>query len=172
MQTEIIWINRSEAICLAIAPRPRGSDWLADEIHAWKLAGVDKVVSLLTPDEVLSLELSDESQLCHALGMEFGEFPIVDRETPTSMNRFTAFVRQLADEMKQGKRIAVHCRQGIGRAALVAICVLIATGVERDAAIERVTEARGRPVPETPGQVRWIADFAKSITSATPQSVP
>lgn len=36
---------------LAISARPRGGDWLPDEIRAWLRAGIDTVVSLLTATE-------------------------------------------------------------------------------------------------------------------------
>ena len=36
---------------LAIVPRPRGGDWLEDEVRAWREAGVDIVVSALEADE-------------------------------------------------------------------------------------------------------------------------
>jgi hypothetical protein len=34
--------------------------------------------------------------------------------------------------------------------------------MDMEAAIKRVSEARGCPVPETTDQKRWIEDFAKS----------
>jgi hypothetical protein len=36
---------------LAIVPRPRGGDWLADEVARLKAAGVDILVSMLEPAE-------------------------------------------------------------------------------------------------------------------------
>ena len=44
------WI-KNEGFRLAIIPRPRGQDWLADDIGALRNAGVDIVVSALTPAE-------------------------------------------------------------------------------------------------------------------------
>ena len=162
MRTELYWIAGPWPGRLAIMPRPRGADWLEDEIQSWRHAGVDVVVSLLTRDEQTELNLPDEEALCRANGIELVSFPIVDRSVPSSSEAFSELVIKLAEQLANGKNIAVHCRQGIGRAALVAICVLILSGLEPAAAMERVGVARGCSVPETPEQRRWITDFARS----------
>ena len=72
---------------------------------------------------------------------------------------------KLSEQLANGKKIAVHCRQGIGRAALVAICLLVLSGVQSAAAIDRVSGARGCLVPETPEQGQWIAEFAKPLVT-------
>ncbi len=47
---------------LAILPRPRGFDWLADDIAAARRAGVDVLVSALTETESEELGLSEEAK--------------------------------------------------------------------------------------------------------------
>jgi len=69
---------------LAISARPRGGDWLKDEIESWRAAGFDVVVSLLTSQEVEEMDLAQEPQYCHENHMEFVSFPIVDRSVPDS----------------------------------------------------------------------------------------
>ncbi len=165
MRTELFWIEGPDPGRLAIMPRPRGGDWLEDEIQSWRRSGVDVVVSLLTHEEQLELNLLDEEALCRAIGIEFVSFPIVDRSVPSSFEAFSELILKLAEELTNGKNFAVHCRQGIGRAALVAICVLILSGLDPVVAIERVSAARGCSVPETPEQRRWIADFTQSLAT-------
>lgn len=167
MRTELYWIEGPWRGRLAIVPRPRGGDWLEDEIQSWRRAGVDVVVSLLTRVEQSELNLSDEEALCRANNIEFVSFPIVDRNVPSSVEAFSEQVSTFAERLAVGKNIAVHCRQGIGRAALVAIGALIWSGLEPAAAIERVAAARGCVVPETPEQGQWIADFAKSLATGS-----
>jgi protein-tyrosine phosphatase len=60
------------------------------------------------------------------------------------------------DELQRGKNVLVHCRQGIGRAGMVAASLLVLDGSEPSAAIKKVSDARGVPVPETPDQEQWI----------------
>ena len=162
MRTELYWIEGPWRGRLAIMPRPRGGDWLEDEIQSWRRSGVDVVVSLLTGEEQTELNLPDEEALCRANGIEFVSFPIVDRSVPSSAEVFSEQMIKLVEQLANGKNVAVHCRQGIGRAALVAICLLVLSEIEPALAIERVGAARGCSVPETPEQRRWISDFAKS----------
>jgi protein-tyrosine phosphatase len=171
MRTELFWIDGPWPGRLAIMPRPCGGDWLEQEIQAWHRSGVNGVVSLLTRDEEAEFDLVAERDLCRASGIEFWSFPIIDRAIPASMEAFSDFVTALARQLANGKNLAVHCRQGIGRAGLVAICLLILSGMEREAAIARVSSTRGCPVPETPDQRRWIEAFAKSLMAQLPKSI-
>ena len=169
MRTELYWIEGPWPGRLAIMPRPRGGDWLEDEIQAWRRSGVDVTVSLLTGEEQTELDLDDEAKLCRANGIQFVTFPIIDRSVPSSLEAFSDLVIGLVEQLADGRCVAVHCRQGVGRAAILAICLLILAGVEPTPAVERVGSARGCSVPETPEQRRWIADFAKSLVSGLPK---
>ncbi len=61
--------------------------------------------------------------------------------------------------------MVIHCRQGIGRASLMAACVLLLHGAGADEAFKRIEEARGRPVPDTPEQRAWVARLAEEISA-------
>jgi protein-tyrosine phosphatase len=163
------WIEGPTPGRLAIMPRPRGGDWLEDEVRNWRAAGVDVVVSLLTSREVTELDLAQEEALCKAQGIELVAFPIVDRSVPSSKEAVLKLATELAMRLAEGKNIAIHCRQGIGRAPLVAICVLILAGLDPQSASQRVSTARGCPVPETVEQERWIADFVKEMMVPVPK---
>ena len=96
MRTELYWIEGPWQGKLAILPRPRGGDWLEDEVRGWRAAGVDVVVSLLTSDEVADLDLAQEGVLCEVYGIDFRPFPIVDRSVPASRKATVDFVKKLA----------------------------------------------------------------------------
>lgn len=166
MRNDLYWIPGSWPGRLAIMPRPRGGDWLEDEIQSWRRAGVDVVLSLLTSDEIEDLTLAEEEQRCRDAGIEFLAFPIPDRGVPSSKKGFVDLAMSLTTRLAEGKNVAVHCRQGIGRAALVAICLLVHSGMDVESATQRVSLARGCSVPETAEQRRWIADFAGSLPVA------
>ena len=70
---------------LAIVSRPRGGDWLDDEIAEWRRAGLEVVVSALTPDEIESMELVHERATAQRHGVEVLSFPIPDRGVPESL---------------------------------------------------------------------------------------
>ena len=166
MPADLYWIDARSAGRLAIAPRPRGGDWLGDEMRAWHAAGGDVVVSLLEPHEIAEFDLAGEAAECAANGMRFVSLPVADRGTPTSRATFAAVVAGIAGELAAGRGVVIHCRQGIGRAGLTAAAVLVVAGMDVNEAVERVSHARGRPVPETPAQRRWLDGFATDLPKA------
>jgi len=158
MNTPLYWIEDITTDGkLAISPRPRGSDWLEDEIHYLKSNRVDIVVCALMPSEIIQLELTDEEQLCHKHNISYLSYPIPDRETPQSMREFYDFTQKLSFELTQGKNILVHCRQGIGRSSLIAASLL--RHIEKKSASEifqMITLQRGINVPDTKEQSQWL----------------
>lgn len=163
MKTELYWIPGPWTGRLAILPRPRGNDWLEDEIRNWRKSGVDAVVSLLTDDEVADFALADEARLCREAGIEFLSFPVEDRTVPSPREGAAELVSHLAELIADGKTVAVHCRQGIGRAATIAIAILVTSGVGIEEAIRAASLARSRPVPETAEQREWLVNFARNL---------
>jgi hypothetical protein len=61
MQAKVFWVEVPGRGKIGILPRPRGADWLEDEIAAWHGAGIDMVVSLLEPEEEAQLALEGEA---------------------------------------------------------------------------------------------------------------
>jgi protein-tyrosine phosphatase len=159
MRAEIFWIDELPIGRLAVLPRPRGGDWLEDEVRSLRGSGVDVLVCLLTTEEVAELDLADEAACCAACGIEFISFPFADRGVPAPTDAL-GLVRRLAALVASGKAVAIHCRQGIGRSGLVAACVLASFGERTESAFERIATARGRPVPDTAEQREWVARFA------------
>jgi protein-tyrosine phosphatase len=169
MQTEFYWIDAPWPGRLAISSRPRGGDWLEDEVRSWQQSGLDTVVSLLTDDEIADLDLTREAKLCQAQGLQFLAFPIVDRAVPSSRRATLDFARKLDKTLAEGKNLLIHCRQGIGRSALIAACLLVLSGMDAETAFQRVSAARGVSVPETPEQRKWVMDFARELATPIPQ---
>ena len=88
---------------------------------------------------------------------------------PTSRQDAVDLLKRLGEALGQGKRVAIHCRQGIGRSALVAASLLVLSGVPPDLAFRRVSDARGCSVPETAEQRTWVAKFARELMTPLPQ---
>jgi protein-tyrosine phosphatase len=152
---------------LSIVLRPRGGDWLEDEIRALKTAGVQLLVSMLTPDEQAELDLSAEAACCSALGMEYLSVPIPDLGVPTDSASFENAIKKVISALQRGQSVAVHCRQSIGRSGMFTCAVLVALGLPVEKAIATASEARGLAVPETPQQRMWLVAhaymFARSL---------
>jgi len=150
---------------VSIMARPRGGDWLLNDIKAIRSADVDVLVSLLTPDEVMELELREEAECCRHQEVIYLSFPIPDRRTPLFSERTFTFLEQLHRQVIAGKHVVLHCRQGLGRAALMAASVLVLSGFSPDQAFERLSSVRGYPVPETEEQRAWVVAFSRSQRS-------
>lgn len=168
MKPELFWIPGPWSGRLAVATRPRGGDWLEDEISGWRKAGLDVVVSLLEEDETEQLELSDEGAVAKSNGVRFVSFPIPDRGVPASTREALQLFSTIATALEEGKNVAVHCRQGIGRSGLIAAGVLLRSGLAVEKAIEVVSAARGETVPETSTQLQWIKHLPSEHLVLTP----
>jgi protein-tyrosine phosphatase len=156
----LYWIKSIDSFRLAIAARPRGGDWLGDDLSRLKASGVDILVSMLTPPEMEELGLIQEHEECRTCVMEYLNFPIDDRTVPKIVQVFNLFVDQVAGQLKSGKAVAVHCRAGIGRSSLLTACVLIRLGLTPAAAWDLIQSARGCPVPDTPEQKSFVERIA------------
>src|SRR5215469_6441265 len=160
MRMDLHWVDGPWLGRLAISPRPRGGDWLEDEVSAWRVAGIDVVLSLLTPDEEDSLDLKQESTLLRKEGMRFVSYPIPDRQVFASPTELAATLEELNAALASGKNVLIHCRQGIGRTGLVSACLLVTKGWDSSAAVEHLSAIRGVPVPETAEPRNWIHHYA------------
>jgi protein-tyrosine phosphatase len=162
------WIETENNLRIAIVPRPRGGDWLDDDIAYLKRVGVDVLVSMLQQDEANDLGLSAESAACEVSGIIFESFPIPDRETPTTTAAFSEFVERLQSQLRAGRSVAVHCRASIGRSSLLLASLLCAEGFQPEDAFARLSKARGLQVPDTQEQVRWVEHFASGLSLKSP----
>jgi len=154
----LYWIKAGK-FQLAIIPRPRGGDWLPDDIEFMQRAGIQVLASALTPGEMEELVLTEEQSYCAKRGIKFYGFPIEDRSVPETPLDFNAFIETLNAELQAGLAIAIHCRAGIGRSSLIAACLLIRQGVHADDAVAAIEAGRGCSVPDTPEQRTWIMKF-------------
>ena len=165
MRAQLYSIRGLPAGQVSIMARPRGGDWLLDEVKALREAGVAVLVSLLTPDEVMELDLREEAECCGRQEVIYLSFPIPDRKSPPFSESTFTFLEQLQRQVSAGKHVALHCRQGLGRAALMAASVLVLTGFSPEQALERLSSVRGYLVPETQEQRAWVAAFSRAQRS-------
>jgi protein-tyrosine phosphatase len=125
---EVFWVKGEPAASLAIVLRPRGGDWLKDELLRMRREGIQTLVSLLEPQEAAYLGLEDEGRIAEETGLHFLSHPIPDVHVPQNPSSFREFVSDLARRLKDGEKIGVHCRGSIGRATVTAACTLIHLG--------------------------------------------
>jgi protein tyrosine phosphatase len=85
-------------------------------------------------------------------------FPIADYGVPQSDEAFAAFVASMADRVRAGERLLVHCGAGIGRTGMFATCLLMALGCALPDALARTAAAGSHP--ETAEQRSLVERFA------------
>ena len=148
---------------IAIVARPRGNDWLCDEITAFSREGIEILVSMLTDEEAEELGLNDESAECAAAGISFVNVAIPDRSVPSDTNAFLGSVEQLVARVRQGRYLAVHCRASIGRSTVLAAYILVRLGWDAKTAFDAIEAARGCSVPDTPEQKQWVISNVPAV---------
>ncbi|MGB7264953.1 MAG: hypothetical protein WBC92_05540 [Terracidiphilus sp.] len=155
----VLWIEGTEPVGMAIVLRPQGENTLKEELAVMKRGGVETLVSLLEPNEARWLGLAEEGRLAAEVGMQFLSYPIFDVHVPEDVNTFRMFVAGLADRIRDGERVGVHCRGSIGRSTVTAACTLIHLGWKARDALIAIEAARGCNVPDTREQLRWILNY-------------
>lgn len=143
---------------LYVMPRP-SSEWLLDDASYFSSMGINLIVSLLEEYEAIELGLAQEKEVLSGLDIDFINYQIKDRNLPTRSD-FANFIKSLYLRLLQGESVAVHCRAGIGRAGIVASCILKHDGYASDAAMRLVSSARGVTIPDTTEQIDYICRFS------------
>jgi atypical dual specificity phosphatase len=125
--------------------------------------GITRVVCLTPEEEIRSKSPEYASALeGGAFSWIHIEFPIPDYGVPQDEEAFLNLVRSIAHQLQEGERVLIHCGAGHGRTGTVAICVLMALGLEKDEAEERVEDAGSAPeTAEQRGLVEWVAKYLR-----------
>jgi len=144
--------------------------WLTDDVavggcfpidHAARLAeehGIRAVVDLREEDR------DDEEQL-RAAGIDFLHLPTPDLE-PASMAMLTRGVEFVSSRIAEGKRVLIHCQHGIGRSALLGLCVLVDQGWEPLDALAHAKDCREIVSPsrsQYDGWATWLEARGKAV---------
>ena len=93
--------------------------------------------------------------------MEFISLPIPDFGILDSFDDALETISQVVNDLEDGGTVVVHCRGGIGRSSTIAATALTQINVNPDDAMDRIADARGMKVPETPAQRMWVHGYAE-----------
>lgn len=131
--------------------------WITDELAVGGRLGSDAAPALAREHRIAAIvDLRDEDRDDeHALGhhgIAFLHLPTPDLHgaaVPVLCDG-VAFVRRYP-------RVLVHCEHGIGRSALLALCVLVETGMQPLAALALAKDRRGVVSPSPAQYHAWAA---------------
>ena len=110
-------------------------------IHNW---GAAALVTLLDDFELSTLGVKDLPNKAKQLNIQWRHLPIGTRNLPDDEfeEKWSQVGPQLRQLLQDGKRIVIHCKEGIGRSALIAARMLIEFGVSPENAINLIKKAR------------------------------
>jgi rhodanese-related sulfurtransferase len=143
-------------------------DWLTDHLavggcfpieRAGELArehGIGAIIDLREEDR------DDEEEL-RAAGIDFLHLPTPDLE-PAAIGDLETGVRFARDHIGRGNKVLIHCQHGIGRSALLSLCVLVDHGWEPLEALAHAKDRRSLVSPseaQYEGWAEWLASRGK-----------
>ena len=107
----------------------------------------------------LRAEARDDAAAMARAGIDFLHLPTPDHHTPTlaDIDRGVRFAR---DRLARDRRVLIHCEHGIGRSALLVLCVLVDAGVEPLDALKQAKDAREKVSPSPMQYQGWAAWLA------------
>lgn len=141
---------------LLLSAMPGRFDPLADFLRAAEQVGVTRMACLAEPDEV-DRKAPDYAAARAAGTLPFPviNHPVRDYAAPADAAAFEGFIADLADALRGGETVVIHCAAGIGRTGLAAQRVIEALGL--DAATAAACVRRAGAQPETAVQRRFLA---------------
>ncbi|SDE95484.1 protein-tyrosine phosphatase family protein [Chitinophaga filiformis] len=164
MATRIYWVYKFEnSAQLGIMSRPRGNEWLEEEILSVKKQGAKVIISLLEKDEIRELGLERQPAICTKHEMAYLHFPIPDRSIPDEDKNLHNFLAQVKKRLDQGDCTVVHCRMGIGRSSIITGCLMVQDGYKPEEVFSHISKVRGLKVPDTDEQEEWLKRISRTF---------
>ncbi|MBC7341928.1 MAG: tyrosine-protein phosphatase [Clostridia bacterium] len=145
---------------LFLSRMPGRFEPIAEAEKALVASGIQRIVCLASEDEIKRKAPEywaaiQEGRFREAYSWE--QFPIPDFGVPEDRQGFLKLAHSIADGLKSGQSILIHCGAGIGRTGTLAMSALIALGMELDQASKTVHAAGSGPeTGEQRSLVHWV----------------
>lgn len=123
-------------------------------IRSW---GGSVLISLIEEHEFVELGVTELPQACLQHGIVWHGLPIVDGAIPDTVweESWIKIRPSLHQTLREGGRIVIHCKGGLGRTGLLAARILVEFGRSPDEAIRQVRQARPGAI-ETVEQEHYV----------------
>jgi hypothetical protein len=113
-----------------------GGSFRPVQVEGLRELGIHRVVDVRA-------ERCDDRDLLTQNGIELLHLPTPDQE-PFDRSSLVRGVEWVCDGLERSDGVLIHCEHGIGRAASLACCVLMARGFKLTEAMELLVRARSR----------------------------
>lgn len=151
---------------LHLSPCPGRHGGLADvhrDLAAIRAAGAVRLVTLVEAHE-LPVPLDVWRNAVAAADLLWHHLPITDWGVPNAAFEVQWEATGLADRLRDGETIAIHCRAGIGRTGTIAARLLVETaGLDPREAIAWVRTRHVATAVETSAQAAHLGDVARRL---------
>ena len=135
----------------------RFEPWPSFEQQARQL-GLNQVVCLTPRSEMAELSPAYNAAVSQgSVGFRWRQVAMRNFGSPEDAAGFRAEVHELAQALREGESVMLHCAAGIGRTGTTAACILKALGLPSQEALQRVRDAGSNPQnAEQSGLVDWF----------------
>lgn len=129
-----------------LGPMPgRFEPWSAFETRAQR-AGLALVVCLTPRPELAELAPEYHAALARGrLPFRWMHVPMRNFGLPEDPAAFRRDIAAIADAVRSGHAVLLHCAAGMGRTGTAAACLLKALGLQADESLQRVRDAGSNP---------------------------
>jgi ADP-ribosyl-[dinitrogen reductase] hydrolase len=133
-----------------------------DAIRSW---GAAAVVTLMPMDELRAVHADGIGEACEARGMEWFHLPVRDVDVPDAHfeTQWCYAGLRLREHLRQGRRVLVHCRGGLGRSGTIAARLLVEMGWSPNEAIAAVRAQRPGAI-ETRAQEQYVRQLGGAVS--------
>ena len=146
--------------------------WLTDQLAVGACFPIERASNLADVHGIgavidLREEDCDDEERLRTAGIDFLHLPTTDQMSPADamLERGVDFAQ---GHMTRGNRVLIHCQGGIGRSALLALCVLVELGFEPLDALAHAKDCRKAVSPshdQYQGWARWLQRRGKAVPS-------
>lgn len=133
-----------------------GLSWLTEQLAVSGCFAAEAVAALADVHEVAAVvdlreEDCDDERMLRDAGIAFLHLPTPDLQPASvdDLDRGVAFARE---HMRRGERVLIHCMHGVGRSPLLALCVMVASGMEP---LQALAQAKDRRVEVSPSEAQY-----------------
>jgi hypothetical protein len=137
-------------------PCAMGAEGAAVEVRELVARGVTLFLDLTRPGELEPYAPLVEPPIRYA------SMPIRDFSVPATAH-LVDILDEIDAELEAGGIVYLHCWAGCGRTGIVVGCWLVRHGLDPEAALRRVAEARGLGCPQTLEQRVFVLNWRRGL---------